>query len=198
VRRAAARSTSAGLEEWLDSSEACTLGTLNDAFGEKLMAAACLALMAPSALPIPTGGATHVLDVIALLFAAQMAVGRRKAWLPHRFEHRVLGAHLLKALRLLLRFVKVCERISTPRLRGAVTSRVGGAILGIFILVFVIGAAVSPPFTGLDTLPALGVVFVSLSILLEDALFALVGALVGGGGLVLAIFAANFVKDLLP
>jgi hypothetical protein len=49
------------------------------------------------------------------------------------------------------------------------------------------GAFFAPPFTGLDTLPALGGVLISLGVLLEDALFVLAGVLVAAGGIVLEI-----------
>lgn len=202
LRRAARYRVSAGLEAWLDGDEPTTLGTLNDAFGEKILAAACLALMAPSALPIPSGGATHVFDVIAILFAAQMVLARRTLWLPSRWRKRELGDKSEKALRFLIRFVKRCERISRPRLARLMASRVGESVLGALIAVFVVGAFLSPPFSGLDTLPSLGVVLVALGILLEDAAFALVGIVAGVGGVGLAIGlgvqATHVVGGLLP
>ncbi len=45
-------------------------------------------------------------------------------------------------------------------------------------------AFVAPPFTGLDTLPSLGVVLISLGVLLDDALLALIGLVVGAVGAV--------------
>jgi hypothetical protein len=43
----------------------------------------------------------------------------------------------------------------------------------------------APPFSGLDTLPALGVVVLSLSILLEDGLVAFLGTLLAATGITL-------------
>ena len=48
-------------------------------------------------------------------------------------------------------------------------------------------ALIAPPFTGLDTLPALGIIIISLSIILDDALMLLAGVLVGTVGSVLVI-----------
>ena len=50
-----------------------------------------------------------------------------------------------------------------------------------------LGAFLAVPFSGLDTLPALGVVLVSLGVLFEDFLLAVTGALVGLAGLILEI-----------
>jgi hypothetical protein len=49
------------------------------------------------------------------------------------------------------------------------------------------GAAVAPPFSGLDTLPALGAVVIALGVILEDILVVGVGMLIGTGGVVLII-----------
>jgi hypothetical protein len=46
---------------------------------------------------------------------------------------------------------------------------------------------VAPPFSGLDTLPALGVVLLSLSIILRDVVFVVAGGIVGTGGVVLIV-----------
>jgi hypothetical protein len=76
-------------------------------------------------------------------------------------------------------------------------SRLGDAVLGVVIVAFVLSAMFSPPFTGLDTLPSLGVVLIALAILLEDAIFAFAGLFVGLGGIALAIFAADAIRGLL-
>ncbi|CAN5655804.1 exopolysaccharide biosynthesis protein [soil metagenome] len=200
LRREAKRGVSYGLEAWLDSDLPTTLGTLTQTFGEKILAAACLALMAPSALPIPTGGATHVFDVIAIVFAAQMAVARRNIWLPAKWERRKLGKGSQKALRYLIRFVRQCERISKPRLARLINSRLGGAVLGLAIAALVVAAFLSPPFSGLDTLPSLGVVLIALGILLEDAVFVIGGLAVGTLGVSISIIfgvqATHFISNL--
>ena len=46
---------------------------------------------------------------------------------------------------------------------------------------------VAPPFSGLDTLPALGAVIVALSIILEDVVVLAVGVVIGAGGIVLIL-----------
>ena len=50
-----------------------------------------------------------------------------------------------------------------------------------------LGAFVAPPFSGLDTLPSLGVVLLSLGVLLEDALIATAGIAIGAGGISLVL-----------
>src|SRR5205823_3277144 len=53
------------LEAWLKSDSPKTLGSLTHMFGEKSFAVVFLFLLGLPALPLPTGGATHVLEVIA-------------------------------------------------------------------------------------------------------------------------------------
>ncbi|MCU1497041.1 MAG: exopolysaccharide biosynthesis protein [Acidimicrobiales bacterium] len=175
------------LEEWLTSDAPTTLGSLDDAFGHNAFPVACLVLMAPSALPIPSGGATHVLDVIALVFALHIVLGRRKLRLPERWRKKELGPKSAKAMAMLVRLIRRCERISRPRLAGVMTSTAGQAVLGLLISVFIVAAFFSPPFSGLDTLPSLAVVLICLGLVFEDALFGLIGILVGAAGVGLTI-----------
>ena len=51
-----------------------------------------------------------------------------------------------------------------------------------------VAAFVAPPFTGLDTLPALGVVLLSLGVLLEDVAVVLLALIAGVIGVTLEIF----------
>ena len=48
-------------------------------------------LMIVPAIPLPTGGVTHVFEVITVLLAAQMVLGRGTIWLPERWQKRELG-----------------------------------------------------------------------------------------------------------
>jgi hypothetical protein len=56
------------------------------------------------------------------------------------------------------------------------------------IIGFTVAAALAPPFSGLDTLPALGVVLLCLALIVEDALLALIGFIIGLAGVFLSIF----------
>ncbi len=194
------RQFSEQLEEWLESDGAKTLGVLGDAFGEKSFAVMILLLMFVPALPLPTGGITHVFEVITVLVAIQMVLGRRAIWLPNRFEQRELGAAITgKAVPFIIRRVRWFEKFSRPRFARLFDQRWFMRILGLVIIAFTAGAALAPPFSGLDTLPALGVVTISLAIILEDAVVLAAGALIGIGGIALIVTIgaalARFVRD---
>ena len=74
------------LEGWLTSDGDKTLGGLIELFEEKSFAILFVLLLGLPALPIPTGGATHVFEVIAVLLALQLIAGRDEIWLPEKWR----------------------------------------------------------------------------------------------------------------
>jgi hypothetical protein len=190
------------LDEWLNGDTPKTLGALNDVFDERSFAVAIALLMFPSALPIPTGGVTHVLEAMTLLLAAQIVAGRTEIWLPKRWSQRELGATITgKAIPFVIRRVRNFEHFSKRRGQQLFDRGWFLRLLGVLLIVFTLGAILAPPFSGLDTLPALGVVCIAMSIILRDVVFTAVGAVIGAGGiaLILAIgrAAAHLVQSWL-
>jgi hypothetical protein len=176
------------LERWFLGPQPKTVGSLIELFGEKSFAVLFVLLLAIPALPLPTGGVTHVFELIAMLLALELIVGRRTVWLPERWRRRELGPAMQKRFReTLLRRIRFLERHSRPRLGFLLMHRLTGVVFGALVLVLSLTAFLAPPFTGLDTLPALGIVLLSLGVLLDDALLALVGIIVGAVGLLLVV-----------
>jgi hypothetical protein len=176
------------LEDWFRSPEPKTVGSLIELFGEKSFAVLFVLLLAVPALPLPTGGVTHLFELIAMLLALQLIVGRRTVWLPERWKRREVGpAAERRFSEVLLRRLRWLERHSRPRLGFLLTHRLSGVVFGTLVLVLSVTAFLAPPFTGLDTLPSLGVVVLSVGVLLEDSLLALAGLLIGLVGLALVI-----------
>ena len=61
-----------------------------------------------------------------------------------------------------------------------------------------VAAFVAPPFTGLDTLPALGGVLISLAVLLEDfIILVVVGLVVLAAGVLLEVFLGKAAIDAI-
>ena len=92
------------------------------------------------------------------------------------------------------------ERVSRPRLRFLFGRRLSNIVFGALVIAGTLGAFLAPPFSGLDTLPALGVVLLSLGVLLEDSVVAAAGIVVGVVGIVVEVIlgsaAVNAVGDL--
>ncbi|HEV7530014.1 MAG TPA: exopolysaccharide biosynthesis protein [Solirubrobacteraceae bacterium] len=189
VRRPTPEKVSDQLERWLRDDGQKTLGGLIDAFGEGSFALIFVLLMAVPALPLPTGGVTHVLEVIVMLLALELIVGRRTVWLPERWRRLELaGARQEKFISTLLRRIRFLERFSRPRGRWLFGHRLSGSLFGIAVLGLALTAFLAPPFSGLDTLPSLGVVVLALGYLLADVLLVLAGAAIGALGVVSFIF----------
>jgi hypothetical protein len=177
-----------GLERWLTGDGEKTVGNLIDLFGEKSFAMLFVLLLGVPALPLPTGGATHVFEIIAMLLALQLIANRDEIWLPERWRKLELaGDKQQKFLTGLMKLIRRLERLSRPRLRFLFHHRVSNIAFGLLTLLGSIAAFVAPPFTGLDTLPSLGVVFLSLGVLLEDFLVVVVGIVIACAGVVLEI-----------
>jgi hypothetical protein len=145
-------------------------------------------LLGVSALPLPTGGATHLFQVIAMLLALQLVAGRDEIWLPDRWRRiQLAGEKRERFLMALMKMIRRLERISKPRLCFVFRYRASNVVFGLLVIGFSLGAFLAPPFSGLDTLPSLGVVLISLGVLLEDFLIVLVGIVVGAAGVLLEI-----------
>ncbi|MFZ1996044.1 MAG: exopolysaccharide biosynthesis protein [Solirubrobacteraceae bacterium] len=179
---------SAELKEWLAGEGERTLGALVDAFGKKSFAILFVLLLGVPALPLPTGGATHVFEVIAALLALELIVGRRQVWLPRRWHGLKLGGDRQRRfIAALTGLIRRLERLSRPRLAFLFDHRLSNIVFGLLVLGGTAGAFFAPPFTGLDTLPSLGVVVLALGVLLEDFLVVAVGLVVGVAGIALEI-----------
>jgi hypothetical protein len=176
------------LERWLSGDGPRTLGSLIDLFGLKSFALVFVLLLGVPALPLPTGGATHVFEIIAVLLALELIVGRDEIWLPQRWRRLDLaGSKQQRFLRGLLRTIRRLERFSRPRARFLFGHRLSNIVFGTLVVGGSVAAFLAPPFTGLDTLPAMGVVLLSLGVLLEDVVFVLVALVVAAAGVALEI-----------
>jgi len=176
------------LEAWLAADEPKTIGALGEVFSEKSFAVTILFLMFVPALPLPTGGVTHVFEVITILLAGEMVGGARSIWLPARWRDRALGpATTGKAIPFMMQRIRWLERFSKPRAAWLFGRRWFLRLLGVVFILFAVAAALAPPFSGLDTLPSLGAVFVALAIILEDVVALGIGLGTGMGGIVLIL-----------
>src|SRR3954453_17570785 len=183
-----AHSVSRELERWLESDGEKTLGSLVELFEEKSFAILFVFLLGVPALPLPTGGATHVFEIIAVLLALELIAGRDEIWLPQRWRQLDLaGPRRQKFITGLMKMIRRLERFSKPRFRFLFEHRLTNIVFGLLVIGGSVGAFFAPPFTGLDTLPALGVVLLSLGILLEDAIVVALGIVVGAAGVLLEV-----------
>ena len=172
---------------WLQSEGTKTVGDLGEVFAEKSFAVTVLFLMFLPALPLPTGGITHVFEAITVVVAGQMVIGRRTLWLPERARRRELGLAMVeKAVPFISRRIRWFERFSRPRGVRIFRNRLSLSFVGLVIVAFAVAAALSPPFSGLEP-PLARRGRLALSIILKDVVVLVIGAAIGRPGIVLSI-----------
>ncbi|HSX36577.1 MAG TPA: exopolysaccharide biosynthesis protein [Patescibacteria group bacterium] len=183
------------LEDWSKSKGDKTLGSLLQVFSRDSFSILILLLMSIPALPVPTGGLTHIFEVITILLALEMIAGRHAVWLPERWRSVSLQAFASgKTIKRLVSGVRRLENLSRPRLAELMENRRFISLIGLIILIFAAAAFLAPPFSGLDTLPALGVVIISLALIFNDIVLLAAGTVVGlvGIGLIIALGSAIY------
>ncbi len=179
---------SSRLEAWLNNRSPNTIDRLNKVFAEKSIGIIVFLLMFLAATPLPTGGVSDAMAVVALVISFQLIIGRRTIWLPQRWSKRTIKSlsskrvitHLLRSLRWL-------ERFTRPRLSGVVHNRITLVVSGIFMFIYEFAVVLSPPFSGLDSLPGLGACLIALSLVFDDILLLFAGVVAGGIGIGITI-----------
>lgn len=186
------------LDNWLDSNKPKTFAGLLNVAAEKSFALLFLVCMAIPALPLPTGGITYIFEFATILVAIELIVGRKTIWLPQKLLKRPLGKTITtRTLPYLVRKIRWFEKHSRPRMSALLNQRDFLRLVGLFVLLFAIGSALAPPFSGLDTIPALGVLIIALSLILEDIAGLFVGILVGIVGIIIEIGLATIITAYL-
>src|SRR5262245_8296122 len=176
------------LERWLESDGDQTLGSIIELFEEKSFALLFILLLGVSALPLPTGGATHVFEIVAMLLAVQLIAGRDMIWLPERWcRLRLAGPTQQRFINRLMKTIRWLERFSRPRASYLFDHRLSNIVFGVLVLAGSLAAFLAPPFSGLDTLPSLGVVLLSLGVLVEDLAIVVLAVAVGVAGVALEL-----------
>ena len=186
MRPAAPLRVSDELEAWLDGDAEKTIGGLVDVFDKRAFALIFVILMGVPALPLPTGGATHVFEVSRCCSRSSCSPAARRSGC-RAAGGRARWTRTARFIRALLRTIRRVERLSMNRFSFLFGHWLSNVAFGLVVAVGATAAFLAPPFTGLDTLPALGVVLVSLGVLLEDFVFVVAGVVVMAGGIVLEI-----------
>lgn len=197
MKKKSGQTFSQELEKWLRSDRPKTLASLIEVFGERSFAIIVLLLMIIPALPLPTGGISHVLEIVAMLLALEMIAGLENVWLPATWQHKKLGQFMeRRAIPAILNRVRWFEKRSSSRWQRVFSWPLMARLAGLLMLVFTLTAFLSPPFSGLDTLPSLGVVIICLGLVLTDAALVIFGTLVGSLGVAIVIGLSTLLVDL--
>jgi hypothetical protein len=172
------------LEAWINNRSPNTIDRLNKVFAEKSIGIIIFLLMFLAATPLPTGGVSDIMAVIALFISFQLIIGRRTIALPQKWTRRTIKSLSSKrVITLLLRSIRWIERFTRPRMRGVVHNRFTLMLTGIFMFIYISAVVVLPPFSGLDSLPATGACLMALSLVFDDIVLLIAGAIVGAIGI---------------
>jgi hypothetical protein len=185
------------LESWLNGEQPKTLETLIDTFGDRSFFVITMLFMLLPALPFPTEA--HVFEALVILTAAQQIIGLKSLWFPQFLSKRVnlQAVARSKAMKKVIRGFKWLESKSSPRAKWIFALPLTERFLSLIIIGLTLAAFFAPPFSLLDTFPAIGVVLISLSILLRDAVLLVIGLILGGVGVGLWIFFGRVITAFL-
>lgn len=167
---------STDLQAWLADESPKTVEGMVTTFGLRAAPSIIIILMALPALPIPTGGISHVLEIIAVIVAAQMVLGIDSVWVPKKLQSKEVSKKVLKTgMPTIIGNIKRAEKYSRARGTNFMTLRSTPRITGVILIIGILAAFFAPPFSGLDTFPAAGVVILALGLVLLDVSFWLIG-----------------------
>jgi hypothetical protein len=186
------------LEAWLRTKKPKTLASISEVFGEKSFAVIFLILMLLPALPLPTGGVTHVFEIIVMLLSLELIIGRRSIWLPKRWQYASIGrAAEQKIIPFINKRLKWFEKHSKSSRHDLLQNRSVLRSCGLMIFIFTLTAFIAPPFSGLDTIPSLGVVAIALALILNDIRLFIIGNIAGCLGIFVVIGLGKIIVELV-
>jgi hypothetical protein len=160
-----------------------TVGAVVDHFAERGLAAALALLALPIALPVPMPGISAVFGLPIGLIALQLALRRRRLWLPAAIRRRPLDpARLQVAGAIAVRWLTRLERVLRPRLvllcHPWMQSLYGLICAWLALILFL-----PVPFG--NVLPSLSVFALAVAVLERDGLAALAGLALSAVSIVL-------------
>ncbi len=142
--------------------------------GERTFGFLFVLLSLPSALPIPAPGYSIPFGIVILILAVQLAVGRRRPWLPEKLKQQTVKLQQVqKFLNSGLPWLQRIELLSRPRLSFVCTSSPGRAVLGTAIALMALSMMIPLPLT--NTLPAVGVFITGFGLVDDDGAISLGG-----------------------
>jgi hypothetical protein len=159
--------------------EQSTFGTLLDRLDQRSYAILLIILSLPSALPVPAPGYSTPFALILAPLAVQMIVGKAEPWFPQKVrDRRIKGESDSKLVGAMLKFIRFFERFSRPRWARLFRLRGTQIFLGFIVLLCALSMMIPLPLT--NTVPAMGIFFIGLSLLEEDFVIGVVGFVLGG------------------
>ena len=152
-----------------------SIGELMESIGDKGFGLLLIILSLPSALPVPAVGYSTPFGICMVIIAAQIFIGRKQVKLPGRLKKIRIPLKMVQSITgFAIHFLKRTEKLIKPRQRW-IHSRFGHSILSVTI--FAMAFFMILPIPGTNTLPAMIIFIIGISIAEEDGLIAIVAIL---------------------
>lgn len=128
-------------------------------------------------IPVPTFGLKSLVCLPMAILTLQQALGRHTLWMPEIFKNKVVRKDIFAAfIEHGLKWTAKLETIAKPRM-PSMTQGISSHLIGI-TGTFMIACIIVPlPFT--NTVPAIGVILMSVGVLVRDGLAVLIGMILG-------------------
>ena len=154
-----------------------TCGQLAEELDRHGMAVVLILFSMPAALPVPAAGYSTLLSIPLLVIGLRLLSGHDTIWLPARIRRRPFDTARFsrRVVKAMLRLVQFVERFSSRRLVGLVRAPATRVVIG--LIVCALACAMLLPVPGTNTVPALGIFLIGLSLLEDDGVLLLAGIL---------------------
>lgn len=174
------------LTRWLKSDQPKTIGSLIAVFEKQSFAVAFSLLPVLSAVPVPSLGVSNALVAICALFGLQLLLGQKTPWLPSWIAQRSVPQSITEhTIPYITKKFSQIEKKSKKYHSKLINHAISLRFIAGCVILFSLMAMIAPPFTNLDTPPALGVILCGLGMLFGDVRIVLTGLACGIVGLVL-------------
>ena len=159
-----------------------SLKAILDGIKERGFGLMLVVLALPSALPVPAPGYSIPFGIVLMFLAGQIIIGRNSLWFPDFITKIKVPANQdSKLLKSMLKFLKFFEKFIKPRVSTLAKNPIWQKALAIVVLLCAISMLIPIPLT--NTIPALGIFIIGLSLTQEDGLAGIFGAATGLAGI---------------
>lgn len=155
-----------------------TLNSFLELVGERGMLITCMVLAAPFLIPISIPGTGVLVGIIVLIISLSIMVDKFYLVPDRLLNHEMSYKHLLKILNASIRMLTFLEKYMKPRLLIMTNKRFSNTANSVFLVLSSVLFIVPLPIPFTNTLPALGIFFLSAGILECDGYLILSGYLV--------------------
>jgi hypothetical protein len=158
--------------------ERVSVGDLLEAFHERGFGFFLFLFALPAVIPLPPMGISIITGVPLLLLTLQQMLGFHTIWVPEKIRRWHIDKPQVDGfIAAAVPWCRRMERFIKPRW-GALTQGFWSHVIGMLGFVMALAVILPIPFT--NNVPAIGIVFMSVGILMRDGLAVMAGAVIGG------------------